>query len=69
MPSWNHGSTESPIGGVLMYDETLAATGVGGIVIGSVFVDIWWVALIGIGLMAAGVVAARLFRRRADTNR
>lgn len=69
MPSVEPRFDREPDWGVLMYDETLAATGVGGIVIGSVFVDIWWVALIGIGLMAAGVVAARLFRRRADTNR
>lgn len=47
-----------------MYEESLAATGIGSIAIGTLIVDVWWVAAIGVALVVAGVVAARVAARR-----
>lgn len=48
-----------------MYDETLALTGMGTIMLGSIAVDLWWVAAGSAVLIGAGVVLSRLSRRSA----
>ncbi|MEO7017513.1 MAG: hypothetical protein ABI130_11810 [Leifsonia sp.] len=43
-----------------MYDETLALTGIGAVTIGSMFVDLWWIGVGGVALMAVGVAFTRI---------
>jgi hypothetical protein len=46
-----------------MYDETLAFTGLSTIMIGSIAVDLWWLAAASAALIGAGVLVSRLSRR------
>lgn len=48
-----------------MYDETLALTGMGTIMLGSVALDLWWVAAGTAVIIGAGVVISRIGRRHA----
>jgi hypothetical protein len=48
-----------------MYDEMLAVTGAGAIAIGGLRMEHWWIAAVGTGLMAVGVLVLRLRRRAA----
>ncbi|GAA2450491.1 hypothetical protein GCM10009857_13240 [Agromyces soli] len=45
-----------------MYEESLAATGVGTIVVGAAVVDVWWVAAAAIGIGALALVTSRAVR-------
>jgi hypothetical protein len=46
-----------------MYDETLAFTGIGAITIGSLVLDIWWLAAVAVGILLFGIALTRLGRR------
>lgn len=46
-----------------MYDETLALTGLSTIMLGSVALDLWWIAAGAAALIGVGVTVCRLSRR------
>lgn len=48
-----------------MYDETLALTGMGTIMLGSVALDLWWIAAGAAVIIGAGVIVSRISRRSA----
>jgi hypothetical protein len=52
-----------------MYEESLAVTGMGAIVIGAAVVDAWWIAVTAISLGAALLVVERVVRARRRRNR
>lgn len=52
-----------------MYDESLAMTGLGVVVIGSAVVDLWWLAAASVGAMALGIVIMRVSRRSSERRR
>jgi hypothetical protein len=50
-----------------MYDESLAFTGLGTVVVGSAVLDLWWVAAGAAVAIVLGIAAARIAaRRRAE---
>ena len=49
-----------------MYEESLATTGLGAIVIGGAVFDAWWVAAVAIGLGTVLLVTGRVVRRRRE---
>lgn len=74
----SHGSNErcssgaivrAPRKGKNMYEESLAVTGMGAIVIGAAVVDAWWIAVTAISLGAALLVVERVVRARRRRNR
>jgi hypothetical protein len=47
-----------------MYDESLALTGLGTVVIGSAVLDLWWVAAGAAVAIVIGIAASRAAARR-----
>jgi len=46
-----------------MYEEELAAAGLGGVTLGAAVLDLWWVVAIGAMLLVAGLALAGIARR------
>lgn len=46
-----------------MYDEELAATGIGSVALGGLVFESWMLALVGLMLVGLGVVLMRVTRR------